>query len=71
MKTDTILGVDLGWISQLESIGYQWVDTNNEKIDPILAAKEMGANTSDCGCSWILQHTDFGSNRTEKSENIK
>ena len=45
MKTDTILGVDLGWISQLESIGYQWVDTNNEKIDPILAAKEMGANT--------------------------
>ena len=45
MKTDTILGVDLGWISQLESIGYQWVDTNNEKIDPILAAKEMGAIT--------------------------
>ena len=39
------MGVDLGWISQLESIGYQWVDTNNEKIDPILAAKEMGANT--------------------------
>ncbi len=45
MREDMILGVDLGWISQLESIGYQWVDINNKNIDPIQAAKEMGANT--------------------------
>ena len=45
MREDMILGVDLGWISQLESIGYQWVDINKKNIDPIQAAKEMGANT--------------------------
>lgn len=45
MKNDTILGVDLGWVSQLESIGFEWMDENGEKIDPIKAAKDLGANT--------------------------
>lgn len=45
MIRDTILGVDLGWVSQLESIGYRWLDSDNQEIDPIQAAKELGANT--------------------------
>lgn len=44
MKHDTILGVDLGWVSQLESIGYKWVDDSGTVSDPIRAAKELGAN---------------------------
>lgn len=44
LKTDTVLGVDLGWVSQLESMGYQWVDENQELIDPVIAAKQLGAN---------------------------
>ena len=42
---DTILGVDLGWVSQLESIGYRWVDDDGRQVDPIGAAKDLGANT--------------------------
>lgn len=45
MIDDTILGVDLGWVSQLESIGYRWVDGDERLVDPIAAAKELGANT--------------------------
>lgn len=45
MKDDTILGVDLGWASQLESIGFQWVDEAGKCTDAIKGAKEMGANT--------------------------
>ncbi len=37
-------GVDLGWVSQLEQLGYRWVDDFNQEIDPIAAAKELGAN---------------------------
>lgn len=44
MRTDTILGVDLGWVSQLESIGYQWIDDMEKVVDPIVAAKNLGAN---------------------------
>lgn len=42
---DMILGVDLGWVSQLESIGYRWVDGEERPTDPIEAAKKLGANT--------------------------
>jgi arabinogalactan endo-1,4-beta-galactosidase len=42
---DTILGVDLGWVSQLESIGYKWVDGGGKLTDPIGEAKKLGANT--------------------------
>lgn len=45
LRTDTILGVDLGWVSQLESIGYCWIDDADNNIDPIIAAKSLGANT--------------------------
>ena len=45
LRTDTILGVDLGWVSQLESIGYKWINDANDTIDPIVAAKNFGANT--------------------------
>lgn len=45
MKIGTVLGVDLGWVSQLESLGYQWLDDTENNIDPIEAAKKLGANT--------------------------
>jgi arabinogalactan endo-1,4-beta-galactosidase len=37
-------GVDLGWVSQLESQGVYWVDSENNKADPIELLKDMGAN---------------------------
>ncbi len=37
-------GVDLGWVSQLESQGWSWVDDDGVRIDPILACRNMGAN---------------------------
>ncbi|MCD8133907.1 MAG: arabinogalactan endo-1,4-beta-galactosidase [Clostridiales bacterium] len=37
-------GVDLGWVSQLEQMGYRWVDESGEQVDPIRACKGMGAN---------------------------
>ncbi|MCD7865969.1 MAG: glycosyl hydrolase 53 family protein [Clostridiales bacterium] len=37
-------GVDLGWVSQLEQMGYRWVDESGNRTDPILACKNMGAN---------------------------
>lgn len=43
MRTDFIYGVDLGWVSQLESQGIYWIDKNGNKIDPIEALKDMGA----------------------------
>ena len=45
MIQDTMLGVDLGWVSQLESIGYRWLDSRGQDTDPIRAAKDLGANT--------------------------
>ncbi len=44
IKNSLALGVDLGWVSQLESQGYGWVDDAGDAIDPILACKNMGAN---------------------------
>ena len=39
------MGVDAGWISQLESIGYQWVDIN-KKIDPIFRRQKKWSKYS-------------------------
>lgn len=38
-------GVDLGWVSQLESRGFHWVDEEGKNVDPIQAAKDMGADS--------------------------
>ncbi len=43
-KNTFACGVDLGWVSQLESLGYSWVDDAGARIDPILACRNMGAN---------------------------
>lgn len=42
---DFAYGVDLGWASQLEDRGYFWIDDNKNRIDPIVAAKEYGADS--------------------------
>ncbi len=44
MERKLALGVDLGWVSQLEALGYTWVDDAGEQVDPIKACKDMGAN---------------------------
>lgn len=44
MRNDIALGVDLGWVTQLESTGVHWVDSDNKPVDPILAAKDLGAD---------------------------
>lgn len=44
MVQDFIYGVDLGWVSQLESRGVCWIDANGQETDPIAALKGMGAN---------------------------
>lgn len=46
MKQDFAFGVDLGWISQLEQMGYVWVDDDGKPIDPIQACKDKGANAA-------------------------
>lgn len=38
-------GVDLGWVSQLESLGVTWVDDAGAPIDPLDAAKALGADS--------------------------
>lgn len=45
MGSQLALGVDLGWVSQLESRGFCWVDEKQQKIDPIQVSKEMGADS--------------------------
>jgi arabinogalactan endo-1,4-beta-galactosidase len=44
MSGNFAYGVDLGWISQLESQGVYWVDSENNKADPVELLKDMGAN---------------------------
>lgn len=44
MSRKIALGVDLGWVNQLESMGVTWVDDNKNGIDPLKAVKAMGAN---------------------------
>lgn len=39
-----IYGVDLGWASQLESMGYQWLNEQGKETDLITASKELGVN---------------------------
>lgn len=44
MKNEFAYGVDLGWVSQLEALGYHWIDPEGKTVDPIQAAKDLGAN---------------------------
>ena len=39
-----IYGIDLGWASQLEAMGYRWLNEAGEETDIIAASKELGAN---------------------------
>ena len=39
-----VYGVDLGWASQLESMGYRWLNENGEETDILAASKELGVN---------------------------
>ncbi len=43
MTQNMAYGVDLGWMTQLEQMGYSWVDENGQRVDPILQCKNMGA----------------------------
>lgn len=45
MMRTMALGVDLGLVSQLEQMGYSWVNAAGEKTDPILLSKQMGADS--------------------------
>lgn len=44
MTENFALGVDLGWVTQLEQLGYRWIDDAGKTTDPIEACKNMGAN---------------------------
>ncbi len=44
MENRIAYGVDLGWVSQLESMGIVWVDEEGNKIDPLAAVKKLGAD---------------------------
>lgn len=44
MSKEIARGVDLGWVSQLESMGVTWEDENGNSVDPLQALKDMGAN---------------------------
>lgn len=39
-----IFGVDLGWVTQLETMGYRWLNEYGEERDIIEISKEMGVN---------------------------
>ena len=39
-----IYGVDLGWATQLETMGYRWLNEAGKETDVIKASKELGAN---------------------------
>lgn len=45
MKEMKAYGVDMGWLSQLESRGIRWIDNDKNEIAPIDAVKKMGANS--------------------------
>lgn len=38
------LGVDLGWMEQLEMMGYRWIDENGNKTDLLAQIKQKGGN---------------------------
>ena len=39
-----IYGIDLGWASQLETMGYRWLNEAGEETDILTASKELGVN---------------------------
>ncbi len=39
-----IYGADLGWLSQLEAMGYRWLNKKGEETDSLAALKELGVN---------------------------
>lgn len=39
-----IYGVDLGWASQLEAMGYRWLNEKGEETDILAASEELGVN---------------------------
>lgn len=39
-----IYGVDLGWASQLENMGYRWLNKSGDETDIFAASKELGVN---------------------------
>ena len=39
-----IYGVDLGWATQLETMGYRWLNEADEETDLLEALKELGVN---------------------------
>lgn len=41
---DFAYGVDVSWVSQLESQGIYWIDREGKRADPIALLKDMGAN---------------------------
>lgn len=45
MKKDFAYGVDFGWLSQLESEGYYWVDDDGNRADPYELVKELGTDS--------------------------
>lgn len=44
-NTNINFGVDLGLMTQLESLGFYWVNDDNKKVDPVEELKRMGADT--------------------------
>ncbi|MCD8018318.1 MAG: arabinogalactan endo-1,4-beta-galactosidase [Clostridiales bacterium] len=44
MMKKMIYGVDLGWVTQLESMGYRWLNESGEEVDILAASEEMGVN---------------------------
>lgn len=45
MSKEIAHGVDLGWVSQLESMGVTWETPDGRATDPLQALKEMGADS--------------------------
>ena len=39
-----IFGVDLGWVTQLESMGYRWLDDNGNEADILSILEQLGVN---------------------------
>lgn len=46
MRTDSpARGADIGWVSQLESLGYTWVDGRGAAADPLALLQDFGIDT--------------------------
>ena len=44
MRKQMVYGVDLGWATQLETMGYRWLNEAGEETDLLKALKEFGVN---------------------------